>query len=159
MTHKFEISGESFLWRLRQKRILASMRGLPVSDEGLNDIAAKEGDIEVFRWTGENDECQLLSSDRIAAGSGIVDGGDGFGFIVEDNLSKGSSSPCVTYGNPSLVSSENGRFEVANMEVWAMTPFLFASEAESSEATIRFIHANTRGDNFKGAQSAWTNFL
>lgn len=160
MTHKFELSGESFLWRMKEQR-LADQPNLN-DEEKLDEIARKEGDVEVFRWTGENDECQLLSRDRIAAGSGMVEGGDGFGFIVQDSLSMGSSSPCLTYANPCLVSSANGRFEVANMEVWAMTPFLFTSEAESSEATIRFIHANTtnaRGDALSSAQSAWTNFL
>ena len=160
MTHKFELSGESFLWRMKDKRVAASTRS--VNLEALQEAAAKEGDVEVFRWTGANDECQLLSHNRIAAGSGIIDGGDGFGFIIDDELSRGSTSSCATYENPPLVSSENGRFEVANLEVWAMTPFLFVSEAESSEATIRFIHGNmedTRGDNLKYAQSAWTNFL
>lgn len=160
MTHKFELSGESFLWRMKEKRVTASTRS--VNQERIDVVAAKEGDVDIFRWTGANDECQLLSHDRIAAGAGIIDGGDGFGFIVEDDLSRGSSSSCAAYENPPLVSSENGRFEVANLEVWAMTPFLFVSEAESAEATIRFIHGNmadTRGDKLKYAQSAWTNFL
>ena len=174
-TSKYEMGGESFLWRLKQPRSTPTIVGKPspeephIEDEGIvNKIAQREGDIEIFRWTGENDDCQLFSLDRIAAGSGIQAGGlnqnDGFGFIVEDGLARGSSSPCTTYDNPSLVLSRNGHFEVANMEVWSMTPFLFEKDAFKSTETIRFLEGNlsttnTKGDAASAAQSAWTQFL
>jgi TLD len=156
------MSGESFLWRMNEKRPLLKEKDQN-NEDLLNDIARKEGDIDVYRWTGINDECQLFSWDRLAAGSGMMISGDGFGLIVQDDLSRGSSSPCATYDNPCLVSSKTGRFEVANLEVWAMTPFLFCSEAEDTDAALRFIEGNmmnAKGD-FKNthAQSAWTNFL
>ena len=139
---------------------------LPQSEKTLNEIAEREGDIQVFRWTGENDACQLFSSDRIAAGGGIkadgINQNDGFGFIVEDGLLRGSSSPCTTYDNPSLVSFGDGQFEVANMEVWSMTPFLFEKDAFKSTASARFMEGNltnTKGDAASAAQSAWTQFL
>ncbi|CAB9515556.1 Oxidation resistance protein 1 [Seminavis robusta] len=163
-TSKFEHDGESFLWRMKHRHSTTPATA-PLDEDALNEIARKEGDIEIYRWTGENDECQLLSHDRIAAGSGMVEGPgqqDGFGFIIQDGLSQGSSSPCITYGNPCLVSSEDdGRFEVANMEVWAMTPFLFAEEAEKSISTVRFLkeNLNVHGDKPSSAQSAWTTFL
>jgi hypothetical protein len=131
-------------------------------EELLFEYAKQEGDIEVFPWTGVNEECQLLSHDKIGAGGGR---GDGFGFLVENNLSRGTSSGCATYGNRSLVSSmsASGIFEVANMEVWAMTPFLFAADAEKYESTIRSIQENlmmnARGDRPSRGQSAWTEFL
>lgn len=160
-TNKYEMSGESFLWRMKHQRSTPKTgegQGALKNDETLDEIAERESDVEIFRWTGENDLCQLFSNNRIAAG-----GGGGFGFIVEDELSNGNSSPCMTYGNTCLVSSQDGRFEVANMEVWCMTPFLFAEEAEKSETTLRFIQGNmmvnAHGDAPSSAQSAWTNFL
>ena len=172
-SNKYEMSGESFLWRLKKPRSAPTDTGetlleatLPQGEKALNEIAAREGDIQVFRWTGENDECQLFSHDRIAAGGGIKAGGlnqnDGFGFIVEDGLLVGSSSPCTTYDNPSLVSFGDGQFEVANMEVWSMTPFLFEKDALKSTTSARFMEGNltnTKGDAASAAQSAWTQFL
>jgi TLD len=162
-TNRYEKSGESFLWRLKSRRRPPEITD-SLDDEELNMIASRESDAEIFPMTRENDDCQLLSGDRIAAGGGMIDGkgGDGFGFIVEDGLAHGSSSPCVTYNNPRLVAAEDGQFKVANMEVWAMTPFLFVSDAEKNMSTIRFLQENqmnARGDAPSSAQSAWTQFL
>lgn len=167
-SHKYEMSGESFLWRLKDRRSIPEeddQSSLP-TETMLDEIARKEGNVDIFKWTGENEECQLFSNDRIAAGGGIVDGHeDGFGFIVEDDLSKGTSGPCATYGNPCLVAALDGRFEIANMEVWSMTPFLFASDVEKSETTLRFLDenmapsSNAHGDAPSSAQSEWTNFF
>lgn len=166
-TNRYERCGESFLWRMKHKRTEVATDVVDDEDR-LDEIAKREGDIDIFPWTGENDECQLLGHDRMAAGGGYVatdSGRDGFGFIIENNLSSGSSSPCQTYGNTCLVSSPDGRFEVANMEVWCMTHFLFAADALKSESTLRFVKENTTsmsnlpGDAPSSAQSAWTNFL
>lgn len=160
-TSKYELSGESFLWRMNHRRVPATDPSAPPNEDTLNAVAKRESDVSIYRWTGENDDCQLLSHDRIAAGGGMMtEGSDGFGLIVQDNLSTGSSGPCLTYGNPCLVSSTDGQFEVANIEVWAMTPFLFSADAERTQATIRFVNQNLNsGDAPSAAQSAWTNFL
>lgn len=106
--------------------------------------ASNEEDIKTYRWTGENDFCQLFANDMIAVGGGfMVAGGGGFDFVICDELKRGSSSPCKTYmaidGNPCLVSdSEYGEFLLANIEIWALTPFLFEADAERSERSIRF---------------------
>ena len=113
MTGKYMTCRESFLWRMKYKRSTYKQadEDEAVDEEALEEIKRREGEIEIFQYTGENDLCQFLAHDRIAVG-----GGGGFGFIVQDNLSIGTSSPSKTYGNPSLVSSRDGRFEVANME-------------------------------------------
>ena len=158
------MSGESFLWRLKQPRIV-----LPAKDsEKFKDISLleetvkREEDIEVFRWTGETEECQLFGDDRLAAGGGMVNNQGGFGFILEDDLSSGTSAPCLAYDNPCLVSNPSGRFEVANFEVWTMTPYILQIDAENAEKSIRFIHDNLvspTGDKPSAASSNWTNFL
>lgn len=164
-TNRYEMGGESFLWRMKLPRLLEAEASDP---EGFQDIALleetakREEDIEVYRWTGETDDCQLFGDDRLAAGGGMVNGNGGFGFILDGDLTRGVSGPSLAYGNPPLVSNSSGRFEVANLEVWTMTPFLFASEAEKAEKSLRFIHenlVNPHGDKASAAHSAWTSFL
>jgi hypothetical protein len=139
-TGKYELCGESFLWRMKYQvcRSSSMEESIDQDDQTLDEISRKVGEIEVYPWTGDNEECQLLSDERIGVGGG----GSGFGFVVEDGLWGGSSSPCSTYDNPCLVTSPDGTFEVANIEVWAMTPFLFADEAEKCQASRRFISEN-----------------
>jgi TLD len=154
-TGKFELCGESFLWRLKHQRLISRTttgESIPKDDETLNGIARREGEIEVYPWTGANEECQLFSDERIGAGGG----GSGFGFVIEDGLWRGSSSPCSTYDNPCLVNSSDGTFEVANIEVWAMTPFLFVDEAEKSEASRRFILENVDPNS---VTSTWAKYI
>lgn len=135
--------GQSFLWRMRGRRSRSG--GDLTGDAG----AAAERDIEVFRYSGENDLCQLLTSDKLAVGGD----GDGFGLVVDEDLYRGGTGPCVTYGSPALV--EGGAFEVANLEVWSMTPFLFVSEAERSEESLRYREENT----CPSSSSPWSQFL
>ena len=121
-----------------------------------------EEDVDVYRWTGENYLCQLFARDKIAVGGGNhseddvdndeaegVNGSDGFGFVMDRDLKRGSSGPCRTYGNPCLVpgcdEGHSGDFDVANVEVWALTPFLFEADAERSERNIRFRQQSVAG--------------
>jgi len=147
-TDKYVGGGQSFLWRMKKQRSFGA------NSESIEAEADRESDIEVFHWTGENDLCQLMSDARIAVGGGLVVGGDGFGLVIEDDLSRGSSSSCVTYGNPCLCpGSENGRFEVANVEIWSMTSFLLLADAERSERNAKIIQDNI------AAEGAWSNYF
>ena len=159
------MSGESFLWRLKQPRIVLAEE---IDSEEFQDASLleetvkREEDIEVYHWTGETEECQLFGDDRLAAGGGMVDNKGGFGFIMEGDLSSGTSAPCLAYGNPCLVNARSGRFEVANFEVWTMTPYLLQNDAEKAEKSIKFIHDNLvspTGDKPSAKSSNWTNFL
>ncbi|KAG7354787.1 TLD domain containing protein [Nitzschia inconspicua] len=153
-TGRYELCSESFLWRLKHKRLVPSEldENSLQDDETLDEIYRREGEIEVYPWTGANDECQIFSDTRIGAGGG----GDGFGFMIVDGLWRGSSSPCSTYDNPCLVSSSDGTFEVANLEVWAMTPFLLVEDAERSEASRQFI-SETMDPN--SVTSTWAKYI
>jgi hypothetical protein len=153
-TGKYEPCGESFLWRMncRKCRTSSTDEVIRQPEQTCDKPGRKVGDIEVYPWTGENDECQLLSDERIGAGGG----GSGFGFAIEDGLWRGSSCHCSTYDNPCLVTSPDGTFEIANIEVWALTPFLFADEAEKSEASRRFISDNVDPNS---VTSLWTKYI
>ena len=97
--NSFVFDGESFLWRRKSVRSASSR-------DSWEDESLKEEDIEVFKWTGENEYCQLLASDRLAVG-----GGSGFGLCIDQDLLTGSSAPCETYGNPCLSGDSECSFE------------------------------------------------
>eukprot|EP00533_Pseudo-nitzschia_delicatissima_P000163 CAMPEP_0116104120 /NCGR_PEP_ID=MMETSP0327-20121206/14274_1 /TAXON_ID=44447 /ORGANISM="Pseudo-nitzschia delicatissima, Strain B596" /LENGTH=1110 /DNA_ID=CAMNT_0003596327 /DNA_START=185 /DNA_END=3517 /DNA_ORIENTATION=- len=147
-------TGESFLWRMRHSRLEPT--------NGILDQAQKESEIDVFPYTGENDFIQLCTHDRIAVGGGIpeedlsvekkteppmsnplIDHNHdwGLGLALRSDLLEGSSSPCVTFGSPSLSKSKpNGdRFEVVNVELWAMTPCATEEDAEKLELGKLFL--------------------
>jgi len=67
----------------------------------------------------------------------------GFGLSLDSDLLNGSSSPCDTFGNPSLAqNSEDGIFEIANLEVWTLTPSNNEENAEKIEHSAFFLEAN-----------------
>ena len=145
-------TGESFLWKMRHSRLDAT--------NGILDQAQKESEIDVYPYTGENEFIQLCTHDRIAVGGGIPDddasaekktqnepsgsplvdhGHDwGLGMAIQSDLLQGSSSPCVTFGSPSLCKAGD-RFEVVNVELWTMTPCSTEEEAENLELGKLFL--------------------
>jgi len=154
--------GQSFLWRMNRRRDFDDDDAPSSSDEQatLEKQASIEEDIETYHWTGDNEFCQLFDTDKLAVGGGSIDGGEGgsgFGFVIDEQLSRGSSSPCRTYGNPCLVpGSKHGIFQVSNVEVWALTPFLFEADAERSE---RSIHAREKSmTETPSSESPWSQF-
>mmetsp|Transcript_27328 Transcript_27328/g.74769 ORF Transcript_27328/g.74769 Transcript_27328/m.74769 type:complete len:139 (-) Transcript_27328:564-980(-) len=138
------------------------MKGRRLTDEEGEDTPESEAStnddlVEVFPLTGANELCQLVADDKIACGGGVVGTeGDGFGILLNKDLLSGSSSPCLTYGNPQLCS-DGMRFEVANLEVWALTPHLFASDAEKSEKMLQFVKDNSRETPSSIGQ--WSHFI
>lgn len=157
-------TGESFLWRMRHSRLEPT--------NGILDQAQKESEIDVFPYTGENDFIQLCTHDRIAVGGGIpeedisvekkteppmsnplVDHNHdwGLGLALRSDLLEGSSSPCVTFGSPSLCKTKpNGdRFEIVNVELWAMTPCGTEEEAEKLELGKLFLGSRNNGSSIK----------
>ncbi|KAL7552081.1 hypothetical protein ACHAWF_016721 [Thalassiosira exigua] len=153
---RYSFCGQSFLWRLKKPR---STKSLKSPDEE----ASAEEDVEIFNWSGENEFCQLFANDKIAVGGDQMTGskGAGFGLVIGDALERGSSSPCKTYSNRCLVSdSESGEFEVANIEIWALTPFWFEADAERSERSRRLMKENMMSEGeTPSSQSEWSRFL
>jgi len=155
-------TGESFLWRMRHSRLDTT--------NGVLDQAQKESEVEVYPYTGENEFIQLCTHDRIAVGGGIPDHSSsseqksqnepisnplvdhnydwGLGLSLESDLLQGSSSPCLTFGSPSLsMAKPNGdRFEVVNVELWTTTPFMTEEEAEKVELGYLFLGSPTNND-------------
>jgi len=92
----------------------------------LQEPASPSKPLSFYRWTGDNDYCQICCPDR----NRVAMGGDGdFGFVVQDYFSGGWTGRCRTYENPPLVPTnggDDGRFEVAALEVYGIVP-LFES--------------------------------
>jgi len=136
-------SGESFLWRLRNSRLL--------KHTSILDQAQKESEIDVYPYTGKNDSIQLCTHDKIAVGGGTGDEAEqdlgiakydwGFGLVLDTDLLHGSSSPCMTFGSPSLsvVHGDGSAFEVSNVELWTLTPCTTQEEAEKLELGRLFL--------------------
>jgi len=157
----YRMAGESFLWRLKNRRITHT------ADEESHGSEISDDIIDVYPWTGNNELCQLFADDKIACGGGVVGThSDGFGILLQGDLLSGSSSPCVTYGNPHLCGDGENQFEVANIEIWGLTPYMFVADAERSENTLRFIKENSHasyGDSSysesPSSTSAWSTFM
>lgn len=153
-------TGESFLWRMRHSRLEKT--------NGILDQAQKESEIDVYPYTEENDFIQLCTHDRIAVGGGspedassekksqngspsspLADHDWGFGLALQSDLLQGSSSPCLTFGSPSLCKAQpmGERFEVINVELWTMTPCSTEEDAERLELGKLFL-GSTKSNNY-----------
>jgi len=150
-------NGESFLWRMRQSRLTPCA--------SIIDQAVLESELDVYPATGANDYYQLCTSDKIAiGGGGMMDSehineddemayssvGGGFGFSIDYDLLTGSSSPCTTFNNPCLCNRKAGAagdvFQIANLEVWTLTPCSTLKEAEKLELGKLFLQAHLQKD-------------
>eukprot|EP00616_Rhizochromulina_sp_CCMP1243_P001016 CAMPEP_0118979612 /NCGR_PEP_ID=MMETSP1173-20130426/26369_1 /TAXON_ID=1034831 /ORGANISM="Rhizochromulina marina cf, Strain CCMP1243" /LENGTH=309 /DNA_ID=CAMNT_0006929883 /DNA_START=37 /DNA_END=966 /DNA_ORIENTATION=+ len=75
-----------------------------------------QSDCRFFPWTAENNLVMMATDEFIAMGGG----GGSFGYILEENFSRGTTGTCDTYRNTPLCSSSP--FEVTNVEVWGFVP-------------------------------------
>jgi hypothetical protein len=150
-------SQESFLWKMRHSRKEKS--------HSIIDQAHVESEIDVFPFTGENTCIQLCTHDKIAVGGGagvpkfesegssphssspVKDHEWGFGLTVHSDMLNGTSSPCATFGSPSLSNehSDGSVFEIINLELWTLTPCMTLEEAEKLELGKLFLEQNRRG--------------
>lgn len=117
------------------------------------DQAQLESEIDVYPWLGNNYMVQFCDSERIAVGGGDIDSNgeaessgvlSGFGLSVDRNLLSGTTSPCATFGNPSLCGeNDGGVFDVANLEIWTFTPCSSEKAAEKLELGKLFLAQNS----------------
>jgi len=108
----------------------------------LFDQAQLESEVEVFPFTGEaqNQYIQVCKHDMLAVGgdesypmefasetsfgSSELMGMTGFAIALEDDLLRGTTSPSLSFGNPSLCGQgdQTEVFYVSGLEVWSWTP-------------------------------------
>uniref|UniRef100_A0A7S4K0T0 Oxidation resistance protein 1 n=1 Tax=Odontella aurita TaxID=265563 RepID=A0A7S4K0T0_9STRA len=154
-------SHESFVWRMRQSRLTAC--------HSIVEQAIMESELEVFPYTGNDNKVQMCHADMIGLGGSDADcsierNGDesvsatsddgkdqdyGFALSFSPDLTHGNTSASETFGNPCLVKldAKGASFNVANLEIWSMTPFETSAEAEKDELARLFFfeEEDTRG--------------
>lgn len=149
-------SKESFVWRMRRSR-----------NEAVRSIVEQillESQMDVFPFTGRNSMVQHCTKYGIALGhtelldesigkgeKDDVDGkecesdsaGASFGLAIklDQSFMNGTTSSSETFGNPCLVKRESRgeAFEVANIELWTMTPHQTEEEADRAEMRSLFL--------------------
>jgi hypothetical protein len=83
--------------------------------------ANAEGKLAFYKWSGANDYTQLCD---VRAGRLALGGGGNFGLVVQDSFMKGSTGPCATFNNPSLVPGLDGTFDIVEFEVYGIVPLM-----------------------------------
>ena len=139
-------SGVSFVWKMRQPR----METCFVRDEK----------IRVFPNSILNDSVQLCTNELVGVGGGEIRDKQireemypdlkeakelGFAILLDNHLHRGTTSPSATFCSPMLDSdTEDGVFEVQNLEVWTFTPCTEVDNAERLELK-KYLRQNPRG--------------
>lgn len=132
-------SKQSFLWKMRHSRV--------ETPESIFETACREGEIQVFPHRHDSVAVQNCGKEGIMLGQGelmpVSQSGThyGYGLHLDPTLSRGSTSNSETFGNPCLVDAgQRGEvFEVANLEVWTLTPHDNLTDAEQTEMTNLFL--------------------
>ena len=144
---QFRGSGETFLWRVPELRSSSFGSNSKDSNSIVDDSSASSltsCDLDVYKFAFSNQDVQLVSHDRLVIGGGCHSSSRnphwGFGLVLEKDLLKGSSSPCLTFASPPL-TQQAGSFEVRNLEVWALTPSLSLEDAEKSQRQRRLLRS------------------
>ena len=95
-----------------------------------------ESELAVYPYTGSDNFVQHCS-----AKDGIGLGKNAAAIRLDPSLRKGSTSATETFGNPCLLAPKEEQakeFDVANVEVWALTPSDNVKDAERLELTSFF---------------------
>jgi hypothetical protein len=125
-----------------------------------------ETEIDVYAYSGLNTFVQHCSHEKIGIGGGDLnkvktEAGEeapeeyvnlyqvesiGFGIVINDDLARGSTSPCATFRNPDLMhnSGQLSTFVIANMEVWTLTPSWDENSAQRLEMVKYFADESVR---------------
>lgn len=140
--------GETFLWKMRHSRNNNCSTGNSSTvSQSFDDAAQKETGIDIYPYAGDNEMIQICNKDKIAVGGGspekqieygIKRQDYGYGLFIDENMTNGSSSPCLTFRSPSLSAkhSDGSLFEVCNIELWCLTPCAKVEEAEQLEKSL-----------------------
>ena len=145
--HRYYGSCEAYLWRMAKSRFTECAT--------VDDQILLEYDLEIFPWSSmnRNIQCLVSADDHLVIGGGAPDddprNNGGCGLKIGADISHGFSEPCFTFSSPSLpVSNPGDPFEIANLEVWALTPVETIQQAEKLEFGRQFVfdHGNFTQD-------------
>lgn len=126
-------SNDTFLWRMRQSRFDSQAL---VRSSTVEQAILMESELAVYPYTGSNNFVQHCS-----AKDGIGLGENAFAIRLDPSLRKGFTAASEAFGNPCLLAPKEQKavdFQVANIEVWALTPSDNVKDAEHLELTSFF---------------------
>lgn len=145
--HGFFGTPPAFVWRMRYSRRTKSA--------SLFEQAKLESEIDVFMASPDDPEkpIQVCRHDLLGVGGDDSSSEDlalnsraGFALCIDEFLAEGTTSYSATFHNPSLCGSgeKPQTFEIANLEVWSLTPCLDVYTAERLEMRKYFVeHGST----------------
>jgi TLD len=126
-------SRDTFLWKMRQSRFESQAL---VRSATVEQAILMESELAVYPYTGGNNFVQHCS-----AGDGIGLGDNALAIRVDPSLRTGSTAASETFGNPCLLDPKEEAFrtfQIANLEVWTLTPHDTVKEAEQTELKAFF---------------------
>jgi hypothetical protein len=172
ISNQFYGSSNSFLWRLRHSRTMAVAATTASNQHYPNSLleqAQLETELDVFPVATEHASagiqgCQLqhgLALGKVTNGIDIMSPSSlsSYALFLRHDLRLGHTSSSDAFKNPCLILEDNGDndsasdhhtrkiqmfFEVANIEVWTLTPFETESEAEQAELASFFLQDEQR---------------
>eukprot|EP00536_Pseudo-nitzschia_multiseries_P002749 jgi/Psemu1/184296/e_gw1.38.124.1 len=134
-------SKESFVWRMRQSRFEPC--------ETVVEQILMESKMDVFPFTSRNNKVQSCTKNGIALGPNS-DPTDHYGHAIklDKSMATGSTSSSETFGSPCLIERESRgkRFQVANVELWTMTPHETVEDADQAEMRALFLEEHRQTD-------------
>ena len=156
-------SKDSFVWRMRQSRFEPC--------QSVVEQLMMESKIDVFPFTSQNNNVQSCTTSGIALGYGEIeeermnlevsdtDGTPkssrnhthhyGHAIKLDKSMDNGSTSSSETFRSPCLIERESRgkKFQVANVELWTMTPHETVGKADQAEMRALFLEENRHTDN------------
>jgi hypothetical protein len=162
-TNHYYGSKESFVWRMRQSRFEPC--------ESVVEQILMESKMDVFPFTSQNNKVQSCTTTGIALGYGevlieeermtevkqndidvtkksVANSTNHYEHAIklDKSMTSGSTSSSETFGSPCLIERESrGKFfEVANVELWSLTPHDTVEEADQAEMKILFLEEENR---------------
>lgn len=165
-------SGESFLWRLKNRRPDPP----DSSSDGSNNI--RQNMMEIYPYTGHDEMIQYCTKKTIAVGGGgswdssatmngqqtqqAKETNTGIALMIDGDVMGGETNNCATFANPRLTlknksslafssasssSSESrsidNEFEIHALEVWTLTPCLSIDAAREMEEHRIFVEQHS----------------
>jgi len=141
---------DSFVWKMRRPR------NEPC--ESIVEQVLMESKFDVFPFTGQNSNVQRCShQEGLILGEGelaeLSTEGEHFGHAIRlsPSMVEAWTSTCETFGSPCLVPSDlrGEHVEIANVELWALTPHRSIESAVTAEMRQLFLaeRGNPTGKN------------
>jgi len=130
-------SNDSFLWKMRQSRFDSQAL---LKTGTVEEAILMESEMAVYPYTGSNNWVQHCSTD-----DGIGLGENASAIRLDPSLRSGYTCASETFASPCLLDPKQERinFDVANLEVWTLTPHDTVASAEQEELSRFFQQCQT----------------